>query len=258
MSNRKAKTLAIIIFIGIGLKFVAPAVFAEGPGGLVQEELTQQVQLEIDETTTPLSIQMVDQAVAVLSRGWSAMASAEQEAFLTLYDPSETGQIDEEFVATVLANYHKIRATLNEDITVVYETDSGQCMGMRLYYIDLIKLHVCPYFKTEDNEVRKARTLVHEMTHKALLVMDRPYYRPTSKQYAELTPLGSWLAQLPLIGRILREIVRGDTLFHPDAYAHFALAVSGLAGSEDYLEHDTTDTISTMNGTAQEALSDNQ
>jgi hypothetical protein len=65
------------------------------------------------------------------------------------------------------------------------------------------------------------------MTHKALLVSDRAYYRPTSKQYAKLTPNGSWAAQLPLVGRVLREVLRGDTLYHPDAYAHYALLNAG-------------------------------
>ena len=64
------------------------------------------------------------------------------------------------------------------------------------------------------------------MTHIALRVKDRPYYRPTSKAYAELTPKGSWLNELPVIGPVIREVVASDTLYHPDAYAHFTIAVS--------------------------------
>jgi hypothetical protein len=42
-----------------------------------------------------------------------------------------------------------------------------------------------------------------------------------------LTPYGSRLAQLPVVGPLIREIQQGDTLYHPDAYAHFTIAVSG-------------------------------
>ena len=63
------------------------------------------------------------------------------------------------------------------------------------------------------------------MAHRALLVLDRTYYRPTNKQYADLTPRGPLITQLPVIESIVREVIRQDTLFHPDAYAHFALAL---------------------------------
>ena len=96
---------------------------------------------------------------------------------------------------------------------------------MRLYYTDLVRVHVCPYFATETREERMARQWVHELTHIALLVVDRSYYQPTSIAYAALTPRGSWTAQLPLIGPILREIAHSDTLYHPDAYARFAAAL---------------------------------
>jgi hypothetical protein len=99
------------------------------------------------------------------------------------------------------------------------------CEGKRLYYTDLVKIHVCPYFNLEDNLNRKARALVHEIAHKALLVTDRHYFRPTSKAYLTLTPKGPWTAQLPIVGKLFRELAHSDTLFHPDAYAHFAVAV---------------------------------
>ena len=55
-------------------------------------------------------------------------------------------------------------------------------------------------------------------------------YNPATEEYSTLTLRGSWTAQLPLIGPIFRELARGDTLYHPDAYAHFAVAVSGQPG----------------------------
>ena len=110
---------------------------------------------------------------------------------------------------------------------MVYAPDNDNCDGQRLYFTDLSRLIVCPYFFQEDNELRKAHTLIHEIAHIALIVADRPYYRPTSKKYAALTPNGSWTTELPLVGPVLREILRGDTLYHPDAYAHFALINAG-------------------------------
>jgi hypothetical protein len=191
----------------------------------------------------PTSGQLVEEAIAVLSKGWTEMSRPEQEAFLTLYDPAGTGEIDQAFVEATLANYQKIQEALRQEITVVYEPDSKKCEGMRLYYTDLLKLHVCPYFLTEGNDVRKARTLIHEMAHIALRVTDRPYYRPTNKAYAQLTPTGSPLVQLPVVGPVIRELQHSDTLYHPDAYAHFTVAVSGqpVAAGMYSNQHDAAD-----------------
>jgi hypothetical protein len=181
---------------------------------------------------------MVDKAVVVLAMGWTGMSPQEREAFLNLYDPAGTGEIDDEFVQQVLSNYQKIRDALGNDFNVKYAGDSEMCDGMRLYYTDILNIHVCPYFLTETDDTRKARTLVHEMSHIALKVKDRAYYRPTSKAYAKLTPNGSWLTQLPVIGPVIREIAASDTLYHPDTYAHFALAMSGHDGTMDkYLDN---------------------
>lgn len=229
MFGKKVRLVITIITVITVLGVIAPVVASGKNEPVVNGQVNQELQSII-----PLSKEMVDQAIATLSKGWMAMSPAEQETFLLLYDPGNSGEIDDSFVEKVLANYRKIREVLDGDIEVAYEPESDKCEGQRLYFIDLTTLHVCPYFLTEPNEVRKARTLVHEMVHKALLVTDRPYYRPTSKQYKTLTPNGPWTAQLPLIGRVIREIASSDTLYHPDAYAHYALAVSGQPGSELY------------------------
>jgi hypothetical protein len=189
----------------VTLKVIAP-VMAAGETENVEATVGQQVQAII-----PTSRQMVDGAIAVLSKGWGGLSPAEREAFLALYDPAGTGDVDERYVETVLANYQKIREELYGEITVVYERDNSKCEDMRLYYTDLVKLHVCPYFLTEKDEMRKARTLIHEVAHKALMVTDRPYYRPTNEAYAELTPNSSWMAQLPVVGPVIREIQGSDT-----------------------------------------------
>lgn len=232
MSKRKVKVLAVIFFIGLVMRLVIPVVSARGSNHPQEAMVVQQVR-----ALTPLSIQMVDQALATLSGGWSGMSPAEQEAFLNLYDPANAGGIDARFLQNVSGNYQRIRSALEKDIEITYEPDSDRCEGQRLYYTDLISLHVCPYFLAEPDEARKARTLIHEFAHIALRVTDRPYYRPTSKSYAELTPRGSWANQLPLVGPVIREILGSDTLYHPDTYAHFAVAASGQAGAlEKYLD----------------------
>lgn len=182
-------------------------------------------------TIIPMSIGMVEAAMAVLSEGWSGMSPAEQELFLIIYDPSNSGSVDEDYVAEVLANYQKIRQDLDEKISVAYEPDSTLCIGQRLYYVDPIKLHVCPYFLTETIESRKARTLIHEVAHIAFKALDRPYFGLGSEQYEALKPRGHRATQMRVIGPALREILRDDTLYHPDAYAHFSLGVSGQPGA---------------------------
>jgi hypothetical protein len=228
MAGKLVGCVAIIILFVVLVQAGVPAGLAgamsTGGRGLIGGQMAQII---------PLSIEMVDRATAVLSKGLSDMNLDEKAALARLYDPSGSGDVDQAFVDEVLDNYGRIRRTLDEGlsgrITVVYEPDSDVCRGKRLYYIDL-RLHVCPYFNEERDEARKARTLIHEMAHRALLVTDRTYYRPTNKAYAELTPRGPWTAQLPLVGPLFRELARSDTLYHPDAYAHFALMVTAQAG----------------------------
>lgn len=58
-------------------------------------------------------------------------------------------------------------------------------------------------------------------------------------------PNGSWMAQLPVVGPLIGEIQRGDTLYHPDAYAHFTVAASGqqVASSMHSSQHHSADTL---------------
>jgi len=181
--------------------------------------------------TTPMSIAMIESARDVLAKGWSRMAPGERETFLLLFDPADSGELNDAYVDRVRLNYQKIRDAFDQEINFTYEPDSDHCIGERLYYADLSKLHICPYFLQETNTRRKARALIHEMAHLAFPALDRPYYAPDSAQYAALKPTAGRLAELPLVGLIVREILRQDTLFHPDAYAHFSVAVSGQPGA---------------------------
>ena len=107
MVNGRIKTLVIIIIIGTLLKVLVPVVQAGEESQHEEAAVVTQVQAII-----PLSIEMVDKTMVVLTKGWSGMSPQEQEAFLNLYDPAGTGEVDEEFLGTVLSNYQKIRDAL--------------------------------------------------------------------------------------------------------------------------------------------------
>ena len=222
MSGKKA-ILGVVIVVLIGLLKTSGVARASEITSVQASEAAEEVQ-----GLTPYSLGLVDEAIAVLSQGWGGMSQAERDVFIQIYDPAGTGEVDGRYVARVLENYRKIRATLAADVEVVYAEQNSICVDQRLVYTDLSRLYVCPYFFKEENEGRKARNLIHEMAHIALLVVDRAYYNPTSKAYAELTPNGLWITEVPLVGRFAREVLRGDTLYHPDAYGHFALLNAGF------------------------------
>jgi hypothetical protein len=194
-------------------------------------ELEEAMAVQELQRITPMSIAMIESAMDVLSKGWPEMNSGEQAVFMMVFDPSNSGEIDEGFVDRVEQNYQKIRDFFDQEMNIAYEPDSGLCIGQRLYYIDPFKLHVCPYFFFETITSLKARTLIHEAAHMALMALDRPYFTLHSAQYAALKPTAGRITELPLVGLVVREIARKDTLFHPDAYAHFSLAVSGQPGA---------------------------
>lgn len=204
----------LLILIGLGTILVFPAQSQPGSGDF------EQVQALL-----PVSRQMVDQAISVLSGGLDGMTPAERALFDQLYDPGNTGDIDERFVADVLANFRQIRARLDAPLTILRAEDDDRCEDMRLYYTDLAKIYVCPYFDVEESQDRKARVLIHEAVHMSLLVVDRAYFHKntSSTRYRALTPRGPWITGLPLVGPLFREIAHADTLFHPDAYAWFAV-----------------------------------
>lgn len=225
MKAKKTRRALIVVYL-LGLVQIA------SPRQIVSaQDLEKERQLSRDfVVAVGLSLQMVDNALEILSDGRSEMTPGERAVFDMIFDPANTGQIDEAYMEEMRGNMRRIRSALSSPIGVRYAPDSPHCIGERLYYTDLISVSICPYFLNEQDVVRKARGLVHEIAHRALLVADRPYFVPGSEAYANLTPRGGRIGQLPLIGRILREVIRGDTLYHPDAYAHLAAAFSGIPG----------------------------
>ena len=173
----------------------------------------------------PIGIQKVERAISVLSRGWARMNTDERFKFNRFFDPSNSGEVDENFVQAVLQNYRLIREEFNDELTIECETSSSLCSLGRLYYTYWSNIHVCPYLTIETDTTRKARDLVHELAHNAMYSVDRAYFSPSSSQYQALTPTGPWSVNIPIIGPLIRLISRSDTLFNPDAYSWFAFQV---------------------------------
>jgi len=220
--KKKAKQLGLLLIVTIlANSIAAPVAALPQPGGQAAEPI---------QALLPLSRQMVDQAIDALSGGLAGMTPAERTLFNQLFDPGDTGDVDQQFIADVLANYGRIRDRLDAPWRFIRVLDSDQCQNQRLYYTDLANLYVCPYFDAEQSLDRKARVLIHEAAHMSLLVVDRPYFHKNtySTRYQALSPRGPWTARLPLVGPLLREIAHGDTLFHPDAYAWFAVEVTAF------------------------------
>ena len=194
----------------------------------------ENIQKEVD-ALLPISEEMVASAMEVLSKGLSEMSPEEREQFERIFDPSGSGEIDDEYVEDVLNNYRKIEGRLGSSFVVQYKEESSMCDNMRLFYTDIFKIYACPYFFEESDSERKARVMVHEVAHMALLAGDRPYYHPKSysASYNELAPRGSWATQVPVVGIIVREISQSDTLYHPDAYAWFASLMYSKSVSEE-------------------------
>lgn len=220
--DRKKLCILIIICIAIVLPSLYPIMNAQGASTSLEP-----IALEEARTYIPQGLLLVQGVIQVLSKGLPGMSAYEREQFERIFDPSGSGEIDAEFVTDALENYRKIERRLQSQLSLEYKQDSDMCQGMRMYYTDFTRIYVCPYFNTVSNPERKVRGLVHEIAHMALLAGDRPYYHPKtySASYNRLTPRGPWFNQLPVIGPVLREIVRGDTLHHPDAYSWYAYLV---------------------------------
>jgi hypothetical protein len=172
----------------------------------------------------PVGIAKVDRAIQVLSQRWSGMSPTEQAVFNQYFDPHGDG-IDQSFVSDVLHNFRLIRRVFDNDLTIECEQAGGLCTGTRLYYTYWSNIHVCPYFTSETDATRKAQDLVHELTHNALMAVDRPYYDSQHTAYVQMTPRGPLLGRIPVLGPLFTFISRSDTLNSPDAYAFFAFNV---------------------------------
>ncbi|MDX1437528.1 MAG: hypothetical protein R3335_11995 [Anaerolineales bacterium] len=224
----KTKVLGMaIITISVITRAAAPLITA---GSDPSENRIRFVDTDVEtadriEAALPHASRMLERAMGILDQGWDEMSADDQASFTKFFDPGKTGEVDQAFIEEVRANFAKIHSDLHGEITIVYQADAGKCTGMRLFYTDFARIHVCPYIHEEKNMGRIARDLAHEMAHISLLVVDRAYFSETDSRYLSLTPHGHWTSDLPVIGKLAREIARADTLYHPDAYARYAAAV---------------------------------
>jgi hypothetical protein len=233
MSRKIIRWIFVTLILSILMKAISPPSAAgSAPSSPVfnYRDTDAGVEAKI-EAALPQGLAMVDHAIARLSQEAASLSAAEWALFERFFDPAGTGDMDEAFVLTVLENYGKIRSEFESGLVVEYETANSMCIGMRLYYTEFIKVHICPYFQGEQDAERIARDFVHELAHIALFAKDRVYYSPGSVEYAKLTPYGHWTSRLPLVGRLFGEITLQDTLYNPDAYSEFAYALSELGGS---------------------------
>ena len=229
MGERTHRTAQTILLATVLVRYLLQGAVVGSPGSNLSNERDVMAQLP---SMRLQASDMVDNAIQVLSKGWKGMSEAEREEFLRFYDPGNTGEIDQKFVDSVIKNYRRIDRKLDGHLLVKHEQESRMCVGMRLYYTEFVKIHVCPYIEVETSQSRMARDLVHEVAHMALLVVDRAYYYPDFSPYEALTPRGHWTAQLPLVGHLFREIARADTLYHPDAFSNFAMALTMIQAEE--------------------------
>ena len=220
--NKKSQWIMTLIWVGVLVQSIAPSPVTATALNQPNTKTISEV-----ENLVPMSLEMIDQAVAVLSKGLDGLTSQELETLQNIADPGDTEELDQAYIDQMLVNYNKIRDRLENDLVIEYSEDSKMCTGMRIYYTDFTRIYVCPYYLEEDKVERKARILIHEVAHMALLVTDRPYYDPKSysSAYNALTPAGSWVTEIPVIGHIVREIAHSDTLYSPDTYAWIASEV---------------------------------
>jgi len=188
-----------------------------------------------------IALEMVTEASRMLDAGWEGLSPEERDVFRTIFDPGQSGGIDGDFVESALQNFRRIQDRLGGDLKLVFVRASSYCEGMTPYYTNFFTIFVCPEFSSEADLDRLARNLVHEVGHVALLAQDRAYFSRTDSRYLALTPRGSAPAGLPLFSHVLRELSRDDTLYHPDAYAHFAYQVTQLDASGAGPEKQTPD-----------------
>ena len=185
----------------------------------------------------PTAIAKTEKAIQVLSPGWSKMTAPQRTVFNKYFDPDNTGEVDAQFVSDVLTNFRAIRREFDDDLTFECVAAGGMCTDQRLYYTHWGNVFVCPYFKTETSDTRRARDIVHELAHNAMHAVDRPYFGG-GRSHSGLSPRGSWPLQLPVLGygyRLIGGIAHliggpetgmlNDTLYHPDAYSMFAFEV---------------------------------
>ncbi len=230
MSKNKVSWIFTSLILSILMKAILPnfaAGSSPGASNASYRHTDAQVEAKI-EAALPLGFDLIDQVIVILAEGRDGMSAAQWQLFQSYFDPASTGDLDEDFLQTVVDNYTEIKDQYYTNLVIEFETENKICRGMQLFYTDFFKVHVCPYIEVEADTDRIARDFVHELAHIAFVAQDRAYFFPGSSEYAEMSPHGHWSSHLPVVGRIMREITLQDTLYNPDSYSEFAYALSVL------------------------------
>ena len=92
MTKKKVQWIMTFLITGILLQSFSPSPVTAATLN-DNKEIVKEAQ-----TLVPLSIQMIDQTVTVLSKGWHDLSSEERILLNDIYDPGDTGEIDQAFV----------------------------------------------------------------------------------------------------------------------------------------------------------------
>ena len=182
-----------------------------------------------------LARSQVEWAMSSIAPGPKKMAEADKANFNSYFDPSNSGDVDEDFVGDVRSNYQRIGAYLGS-LTFDCDPESSTlcggskkwCVGERQMWTCFGNLHVCAdNYRKLNNDNFKIENIIHESTHNALHTTDRAYV--TDAKFQTLKPRGSgilaFLSKIPVIGAIFK-LFRGnnDTINNPDSYAMYAMS----------------------------------
>lgn len=209
----------------------------ERPVETTFDDCNETLQRDLEAKHQP-AMARVGNAIDSLAPGWKRMDEGNRAVFRQLFDPADSGDVDEAFVRDVRGNFQKVQSYMrslhfdcNQDSKNLCGSAHGWCTGQRLMWTCFGNLHVCPRYASEPLESRKIETVIHESTHNALHTTDREYVGDSG--FSRLRPRGggsfgaailSFLGKLPVIGTLFRFIpANSDTLYNPDSYASYAM-----------------------------------
>ena len=152
------------------------------------------------------------------------MTPEERKQFESIFDPSESGTINQEYVNDVLNHFIDIQHLLDDSLSIEYEGYMYKCDDLSLYRAENNKLNVCPYFKLENNPNRKTRLLINEVANIVMQSSNKTtnHSKTTSIYYRGFNPRGLIGTDESVLVPFLLEISPSETLCYPDAYAWFA------------------------------------
>ena len=136
MHRKGSRMIVGIVLMSIALQGVSPSQVSGQVAGLemaVSGGDGEGLLLRRMESILPASREMVDNAIEVLSQGWSNMSPGEQDRLRRYFDPSNSGGIDDQYVRQVLANYRRIEKRLDGRLVFELETDSDMCQLQRVF-----------------------------------------------------------------------------------------------------------------------------